>query len=136
MLAWSEEESPRKARIEIIPMIDVMMFLLVFFVLISLNVIPALGIKTSLPGSAQPEKLTVRKHAVVTVAKSGQVQLDGAEYSIIGLSSALKQMKSSDDVDVVINSDKDVSVQQLVDVMDAIKSSGISSIAIASSRKP
>jgi len=136
MLAWSEEEPPRKARIEIIPMIDVMMFLLVFFVLISLNVIPALGIKTSLPGSAQPEKLTVRTHAVVTVAKSGQVQLDGTDYAITGLSSALKQMKSSSDVDVVINSDKDVSVQQLVDVMDAIKSSGITSIAIASSRKP
>ncbi|MDO9010428.1 MAG: biopolymer transporter ExbD [Gallionella sp.] len=136
MLAWSEEDPPRKARIEIIPMIDVMMFLLVFFVLISLNVIPALGIKTSLPGSAQPEKLTVRKHAVVTVAKTGEVQLDGAAYSLAGLSSALTQMKYSDDVDVVINSDKDVSVQQLVDVMDAIKSSGITSIAIASSRKP
>lgn len=135
MLAWSEEETPRKARIEIIPMIDVMMFLLVFFVLISLNVIPALGIKTSLPGSAQPEKLQVRKHAVVTVAKTGQVQLDGADSSLIGLSSALKQIKSSGEVDVVINSDKEVSVQQLVDVMDSIKSSGIASIAIASSRK-
>lgn len=136
MLAWSEEEPPRKARIEIIPMIDVMMFLLVFFVLISLNVIPALGIKTSLPGSAQPEKLTVRKHAVVTVARTGEVQVDGSSYSLDGLSSILTQMKSSGDIDVVINSDKDVSVQQLVDVMDAIKSSGINSIAIASSRKP
>jgi biopolymer transport protein ExbD len=136
MLAWSEEEPPRKARIEIIPMIDVMMFLLVFFVLISLNVIPALGIKTSLPGSAQPEKLTVRKHAVVTVARTGEVQVDGSSYSLAGLSSILTQMKSSGDIDVVINSDKDVSVQQLVDVMDAIKSSGINSIAIASSRKP
>jgi biopolymer transport protein ExbD len=135
MLAWSEEESPRKARIEIIPMIDVMMFLLVFFVLISLHVIPALGIKTSLPGSAQPDKLTVRKHAVVTVAKSGQVQLDGSDYSIAGLSSALRQMKASGEIDVVINSDKDVSVQQLVDVMDSIKLSGITSIAIASTRK-
>lgn len=136
MLAWSEEEPPRKARIEIIPMIDVMMFLLVFFVLISLNVIPALGIKTSLPGSTQPEKLTVRKHAVVTVARTGEVQLDGSSYSLDGLSSALTQMKSAGELDVVINSDKEVSVQQLVDVMDSIKSSGITSIAIASSRKP
>ena len=135
MLAWSEEEPTRKARIEIIPMIDVMMFLLVFFVLISLHVIPALGIKTSLPGSAQPEKLQVRKHAVVTVAKNGEVQLDGTSYSIEGLSSALKQLKSSGELDVVINSDKEVSVQQLVDVMDSIKSSGITSIAIASTRK-
>jgi biopolymer transport protein ExbD len=135
MLAWNEEEAPKKARIEIIPMIDVMMFLLVFFVLISLNVIPALGIKTSLPGSAQPEKLQVRKHAVVTIAPSGQVQLDGTDYSLAGLSSALKQLKASGDVDVVINSDKDVSVQQLIDVMDSIKSSGITSIAISSRKK-
>lgn len=135
MLAWSEEEPPRKARIEIIPMIDVMMFLLVFFVLISLNVIPALGIKTNLPGSSQPEKLTVSKHALVTVAKSGQIQLDGADSSLATLPAALKQLKASGDVDVVINSDKEVSVQQLVDVMDSIKSSGITAIAISSTKK-
>lgn len=126
---------PRKARIEIIPMIDVMMFLLVFFVLISLNVIPALGIKTTLPGSAQPEKLQVRKHAVVTIAPSGRVQLNGDDYSLEGMSSALRQMKSEGEVDVVINSDKEVSVQQLVDVMDGIKSSGITAIAISSKKK-
>ncbi len=135
MLAWNEDETPKKARIEIIPMIDVMMFLLVFFVLISLNVIPALGIKTTLPGSAQPDKLQVHKHAVVTISPSGQVQLDGTDYSLEGLSSALKQLKASGDVDVVINSDKDVSVQQLIDVMDSIKSSGITSIAISSKKK-
>jgi biopolymer transport protein ExbD len=135
MLAWNEEETPKKARIEIIPMIDVMMFLLVFFVLISMNVIPALGIKTNLPGSAQPEKLQVRKHAVVTIAPNGQMQLDGTDYSLAGISSALKQLKASGDVDVVINSDKDVSVQQLIDVMDSIKSSGITAIAISSKKK-
>lgn len=135
MLAWNEDETPKKARIEIIPMIDVMMFLLVFFVLISLNVIPALGIKTTLPGSAQPDKLQVQKHAVVTISPAGQVQLDGTDYSLEGLSSALKQLKASGDVDVVINSDKDVSVQQLIDVMDSIKSSGITAIAIASKKK-
>ena len=135
MLAWSEEEAPRKARIEIIPMIDVMMFLLVFFVLISLNVIPALGIKTSLPGSSQPEKLQLHKHAIVTVAKTGQLQLDGVDYSLVNLSPALNKMKSSGEIDVVINSDKEVSVQQLVDVMDSVKSSGVTSIAISSTRK-
>jgi biopolymer transport protein ExbD len=135
MLAWSEDETPRKARIEIIPMIDVMMFLLVFFVLISLNVIPALGIKTSLPGSVNPEKLQVRKHAIVTVTKSDLIQLDGVEETLPELSSALKRMKDSGEVDVVINSDKEVSVQQLIDVMDSIKSSGITAIAISSTKK-
>jgi biopolymer transport protein ExbD len=63
------------------------------------------------------------------------VQLDGSDYSLAGLSSALKQLKAAGDIDVVINSDKDVSVQQLVDVMDSIKSSGITAIAISSTRK-
>ena len=135
MLAWSEDETPRRARIEIIPMIDVMMFLLVFFVLISLNVIPALGIKTSLPGSANPDKLQVHKHAIVTVNRSDKIQLDGVDETLPALTAALKQMKNAGEVDVVINSDKEVSVQQLIDVMDSIKSSGITSIAIASTKK-
>ena len=135
MLIWQEE--PRKsARIEIIPMIDVMMFLLVFFVLISLHVIPALGIKTQLPSSAQLEKLEIRKHVVVTMARGGQVQLDGADYSLGGLRSALGELKrQSKDVDVVVNGDRDASLQQLVDIMDAVKSAGITSIAISSTQK-
>ncbi|MDP2787946.1 MAG: biopolymer transporter ExbD [Pseudomonadota bacterium] len=135
MLIWQDE--PRKrARIEIVPMIDVMMFLLVFFVLISLHVIPALGIKTQLPSSAQPEKLEIRKHVVVTIGKNGQIQLDGADYTLAGLRSALTEIRrQSRDIDVVVNGDRDASVQQLVDAMDAVKSSGITSIAIASTRQ-
>lgn len=71
----------------------------------------------------------------MTVAPNGQVQLDGTDYSLAGMSSALKRLKAAGDVDVVINSDKEVSVQQLVDVMDGIKSSGITSIAISSKKK-
>lgn len=135
MLFWHEEPR-RKARIEIIPMIDVMMFLLVFFVLISLNVIPALGLKTQLPTSSKPEKLEVRTHAVVTITKDGRIQLDGVDYSLDGLHAALlKLAQTNKPVDVVVNSDRDASVQQLIDVMDAVKSAGITSVAIASSHK-
>lgn len=135
-MLFMHEEPRRKARIEIIPMIDVMMFLLVFFVLISLRVIPALGVKTQLPTSGKPEKLDVRKHAVVTVTKAGQMQLDGVDYSLAALLEALRGLKQSGkDVDVVVRSDRDATVQQLVDVMDAVKAAGISSVAIASSPK-
>lgn len=135
MLFWHEEPR-RKARIEIIPMIDVMMFLLVFFVLISLNVIPAMGLKTQLPTSSKPEKLEVRTHAVVTVIKDGRIQMDRVDYSLDGLHAALLMLAQSNKaVDVVVNSDRDASVQQLVDVMDTVKSAGITSVAIASSHK-
>ncbi len=39
----------RKARIEIIPMIDVMLFLLVFFIIVTLNMIPDAGVNLQLP---------------------------------------------------------------------------------------
>ncbi|RMR10440.1 TonB system transport protein [Pseudomonas syringae pv. primulae] len=55
MRTWDEPKK-RKAHIELIPMIDVMMFLLVFFVLVSLNVIPALGMKTQLPSASSSQQ--------------------------------------------------------------------------------
>lgn len=67
MRNWSEPKK-NKAHIELIPMIDVMMFLLVFFVLISLNVIPALGLKTQLPSASSAQQLKPQKKAIITLA--------------------------------------------------------------------
>jgi biopolymer transport protein ExbD len=73
----------RKSRIEIIPMIDVMMFLLVFFVLISVNVIPVLGVKTQLPSSSQSQLLkTPTRQVVVSLAKEGRILVDGNDVGI------------------------------------------------------
>jgi biopolymer transport protein ExbD len=134
MLLW--EDAPRKrARIEIIPMIDVMMFLLVFFVLISLHVIPALGFKTSLPGASQPDRFEVRKHAVISISRDGAFQLNGVDHALGDLRTALTSLhQESPEADVVINSDKNSAVQALVDAMDAAKAAGITSIALVSNR--
>ena len=74
---------PRKfARIEIIPMIDVMMFLLVFFVLISLNALPSRGLKVALPYAADAAHLDVPKRVTVTLAANGDVYLEGAKTDL------------------------------------------------------
>ncbi|HQT81736.1 MAG: hypothetical protein B7Z60_05920 [Ferrovum sp. 37-45-19] len=135
MFIWNDEPQ-KKSRIEIIPMIDVMMFLLVFFVLISLHVIPAQGFKTELPGASQPEKIEIRQHSIITIASDGKIQLDGVLYSYVDLKNALITLHSKNPkVDIVINSDRKVDVQQLVTVMDAVKVSGISSMALATEKK-
>ena len=135
MIIWNESRN-RRARIEIIPMIDVMMFLLVFFVLISLHVIPAIGLKTDLPGSAQAEKLEVRKHIVITVSATGALQLDGETATLEQIGISLKTISRANPLaDVVINSDKEASVEAVINVMDAIKGAGINAIAIAAKRK-
>ncbi|MHB8921310.1 MAG: ExbD/TolR family protein [Halothiobacillus sp.] len=135
MFIW-QNEPRRKARIEIIPMIDVMMFLLVFFVLISMNVIPATGIKTELPGSAQPERLNRAYHAVIIIGAQGHIQLEGKDYDLTSLGIALGALKQSHkDIDLVIDGDKGSELQSLVDVMDVVKTSGITAVSIAAKKK-
>jgi biopolymer transport protein ExbD len=135
MRRWTEG-APRKARIEIIPMIDVMMFLLVFFVLISINVIPALGIKTALPKSSQAQETKAVKNAVITLAKTGEIQLEGASVTLDELSPRLQAMQRPDQsLNIIVNGDEAVPMQRLVDVMDALKDSGFDSISIAAKKK-
>jgi biopolymer transport protein ExbD len=135
MRRWDDEKSAR-VRIEIIPMIDVMMFLLVFFVLISINVIPALGLRTSLPRSGQAEKLSLHKRAIITLVKDGTIQLDGKTLSLDAVSATLRQRKANgEDLDITINGDQEVKLQRLVDVFDVLKAGGFDDVAIATQKR-
>ncbi len=129
--------SKKKSRIEIIPMIDVMMFLLVFFVLISLNVIPALGVKTQLPGSTQTQSLkSPTRQVIVTLSKDGNVLIDGNRTELGAVLAAVKAVpKAGEKPVVIINSDKGAEVQLLIDVMDELKGGGIESISVAARDK-
>src|SRR5215475_11374165 len=134
MRRWGEERSAR-ARIEIIPMIDVMMFLLVFFVLISINVIPSLGLRTTLPRSGQTEKLSLHTHVVITLAKDGGVAVDGKSVALSDLGDVLSDRKSKgQDLDILINGDEGVTLQHLVDVFDVLKARGFDNVAIAAQK--
>jgi biopolymer transport protein ExbD len=131
-------DTPRKrSRIEIIPMIDVMMFLLVFFVLISINVIPALGLKTKLPVSTQAADDRPPERAIVTLLKDAALQLDGNDVgSTEQLAELLTQRKlHTPNLAVIVNGDESVPLQRLVAVMDVLKSSGIGVMTIAAKRR-
>lgn len=132
MRQWQKTQR-KKARIEIIPMIDVMMFLLVFFVLISVNVIPAVGIKTQQPSSSQAQQLTTKDvQVVVTLAIENTIQVDGKDVSLSELASAIRlKAGATDQITVIVNSDKGAEVQTLVDVMDEIKKSGLGKVSLA-----
>ena len=132
MRHWQQTQR-KKARIEIIPMIDVMMFLLVFFVLISVNVIPALGIKTQQPNSSQVQQLKTKDvQVVVTLGKENVIQVDGRDVELKDLSAAVKRKAgTAEQIAVIVNSDKGAEVQTLVDVMDEIKKSGLGKVSLA-----
>ena len=134
MRSWSETKKS-KPHIELIPMIDVMMFLLVFFVLISLNVIPSQGLKTQLPSASTAQSLKPQKKAIITLLNSS-IQLDGQPIVLDQLIQTLKTQKTTgQDLSIIINSDKGVAVDQLVQVMDRLRAENFTSVSLAT-RKP
>lgn len=64
----------RKARIEIIPMIDVMLFLLVFFIIVTMQMIPDAGIQMRLPNAAQAQPLPHPKF-VINILADGSIKV-------------------------------------------------------------
>lgn len=136
MRRWGEEKKTR-ARIEIIPMIDVMMFLLVFFVLISIDVIPAFGIKTRLPISSSAEVHAASYSAVVALGRDGELQLDGVVVAPEELVPRLKAARQSHpQVAVIVNGDQAVELQRVIVVIDLIKAAGFQSLSIAAKKQP
>jgi biopolymer transport protein ExbD len=119
-----------KPRVEVIPMIDIMMFLLVFFVVISLNMIAGSGVQMEIPSSRTTQELKAST-ITVGVTKDGKVVVAGKQVNPDQLKARLDQLKKDGPVDVVLAGDKDVPLQMLLGVMDTIRGSGISSVGIA-----
>ena len=111
-------------------MIDVMMFLLVFFVLISLNALPARGLKVALPYSADAARLDVPKRVTLTLTADGEVYLDGARTPLDEVGPRLEGMQRDNKLTVIIAGDQSARLQPLVRVLDALKRAGISSASI------
>ena len=123
-----------RPRVEVIPMIDIMMFLLVFFVVISLNMIAGSGVQMEIPGSKTTQQLKVST-ITVGVTKDGKVVVAGKQVSPDELKARLNALKKDGPVDVVLAGDKDVPLQMLLGVMDTIRGAGISSVGIAAIAK-
>jgi biopolymer transport protein ExbD len=119
-----------RPRVEVIPMIDIMMFLLVFFVVISLKMIAGTGITLEIPGSASTQEL---KSSTITigVTKNGETVVDGKVLTVDALREKLIALKKDRQVEVVLAGDKEVSLQSLLKVMDTVRGVGISAVGVA-----
>ena len=125
--SYLEAERPR---VEVIPMIDIMMFLLIFFVVISLKMIAGTGVDMNLPGSKTTE--TIKESTItVGVKKDNQFIVDGKTISGESLTSQLIELKKNRKVSVIIAGDKDVQLETLINVMDSVRGAGINSVGIA-----
>ena len=119
-----------RPRVEVIPMIDIMMFLLVFFVVISLKMIAGTGVEMDLPASSTTTEL---KTSTVTVGvnKAGETIVEGKKLVGDALKDKLLALKKEQQIEAVLAGDKDVPLQTLLAVMDEVRGAGITTVGIA-----
>jgi biopolymer transport protein ExbD len=126
-----ERERPR---LEIVPMIDIMMFLLVFFVMIVLRMIPDSGVTLSLPGAATAQHLP-HTDVVIIIDQQGDMHVKDQVMSADALETYLQSVKANNDTDVIVAGDKGTRLQQLMNVMDLVRKAGITNIGIATNNQ-
>ncbi|VVE37457.1 biopolymer transport protein ExbD/TolR [Pandoraea horticolens] len=119
----------KKTRIEVVPMIDIMFFLLVFFIMITLKMMPSMGMSAKLPGSSTAQDLPHPK-VLVALHADGSVEADHQPVTLDALTASLRAHDPEHTV-VTIASEKTANVQQLTRLMDACRTAGVTQIGIA-----
>ena len=130
-----ETTKRHKARIELIPMIDLMMFLLVFFVLISINVIPGFGLGVNLPSASHSTVQHAKKTIIVSIQQDGQVSVGDQHIALDALHQTIQQQLKSNEIPVlIINGDSAAEYKYFVQTLDALKGAGYTAISIATKK--
>ena len=123
--------SEKKARIEIIPMIDTIFFLLVFFMISTLSMTRFQDMPVNLPKAASGQQAPAES-AAITIDKQAQVFLDKQPVDKASLGDLLRrQVETNPEVLVVINADDGVEHGHVVEVMDIARSAHVAKMAIA-----
>ena len=126
-----DRKASEKARIEIIPMIDVIFFLLVFFMISTLSMTINRGLPVDLPTAATSQK-DVRENVSLTVMQDGKIFLNKEPVTLQDMGPRVKAALASDPrLAVVINADGHVLHSTVVDILDELRQAGVSGLAIA-----
>jgi biopolymer transport protein ExbD len=126
-----QRRTPKKARIEIIPMIDTIFFLLVFFMISTLSMAQYRGMPVNLPKAAS-ERQAPAESAAITIDKQARLFLNKQAVDKAELGELLRQQLTKNaDLLVVINADDGVEHGHVVEVMDIARSANVARMAIA-----
>jgi biopolymer transport protein ExbD len=121
----------RRARIEIVPMIDVVFFLLVFFMMASLSMTVYAGLPVNLPQAATGQA-AASETASVTIDREGHAYLNREPVTMGDLDQRVRGLlQRNPAIAMVINADAEAAHRHVVAVLDALRLAGVSRMAIA-----
>ncbi len=130
----------KKARIEIIPLIDIIFFLLATFIMVSLSMSKNQGVQVALPGASTDQSLgdnqEMEKAVTLSVNDKGEIFYNKDKISLAQLPMKLQTYKlTAKDPKVIINSDGTADFKFVVGVLDEVRKIGIAKVGINTDKK-
>ncbi len=125
------QEYKRRARIEIIPLIDIIFFLLATFVMVSLSMIKNQGVFVKLPKAATGLSQERSLSSTITVKKNGDLFLNKEKILPRDLFRNLEELKKTDPGQkIFLNGDEQAYFGNIVSVLDRVRAVGIEKVSI------
>jgi biopolymer transport protein ExbD len=122
---------PKKhARIEIIPLIDIMFFLLASFMMVSLSQTTMKGMKVQLPVGASGQTQSKKDYVSLSVDKDGYYYFDKTRIALEEIQPKLLQVyRTNPEAKIFIRGDREAVHGNVTRMLDQIRSSGFSKIS-------
>ena len=129
--------SKKRARIEIIPLIDIIFFLLATFVMVSLSMVKNSAISVNLPAAAAGVPQERDESATISINAAGDLFYNKQPVDAAHLGDALKELLAQNpDPRVFINGDTKAEFGKAIAVLDEARKLGITKVAIETQPKP
>lgn len=122
-------QNDQQQQIDLSPLIDVVFILLIFFIVTTVFV-KETGVDVDKPQAISQQKLE-RNLIMLAISANNEVYFDGANIGIAGVRAAVTQETDGQTRAVVIQADKQVPTDILVQVIDEAKLAGASNVSIA-----
>jgi len=127
----------KRARIEIIPLIDIIFFLLATFIMVSLSMTKNQGaLPTASSAASLGDQQEMDKAVTLSVTEKGDVFFNKDKITLAQLPLRLQALKSTaKEPKVVINSDSGADFKYVVGVLDEVRKIGIEKVGINTDKK-
>lgn len=124
----------RQPRLMIIPMIDIIFFLMVFFLFSTLQMVYQKSMPVSLPVASSSHQ-EAPKPVAITITSEGTISIGDTVVQIDEIKSRVEQLADKSETPVILRADENVEHGKVVKIMDEIKSAGVTKLSIATQEK-
>ena len=122
-----------EARIEIIPLIDIMFFLLAAFMLVSLSMTQMRRIRVNLPSASASQAQTQTPPVTIALDANGVATWEGEIMSLSDIRHRLESLDAGDRTKVIIAADAESRHRQVLAVMNAVREAGVEDVSFETS---